>query len=230
MGTETEGFQPDGSAMGRLADLAGITAPSRWRKLPVEIEAWQFDVPPDRLPVSLGMAIAKWCGGEFKTQLLGMADPRIEIPTLEGVMSARPGWWVIKGVAGEFYPCDPDVFARTYEPADPASPASLLPVAEPAAERDPSLPDGEYARVEIMGHDEHTGWVTESTRAGQPVMVIRGWDGLVIAEVPGHALYRFLPLPTPLRRPEPRAAIAAAYADAAEDFGESGYDDEGRWP
>ena len=30
----------------------------------------------------------------------------------------------------------------------------------------PPMPDGEYARVEILGHDSHTGWVTESTRQG----------------------------------------------------------------
>lgn len=38
--------------------------------------------------------------------------------TLEGVMEARPGDWIIKGVAGEFYPCKPDIFAQTYEPAE----------------------------------------------------------------------------------------------------------------
>jgi hypothetical protein len=79
--------------------------------------------------------------------------------------------------------------------------------AGPAAEPEPPLPDGEYARVEILGHDSHTGWVTESTRAGQPVMVVRNWDGLVVAEVPGHSLYRFVPLATPLKRPEPQTAL-----------------------
>lgn len=39
----------------------------------------------------------------------------IAIRTLEGVMAARPGWWIIRGVKGEFYPCAPDVFAQTYE-------------------------------------------------------------------------------------------------------------------
>lgn len=34
------------------------------------------------------------------------------------------GHYVIKGVAGEFYPCDPDVFAATYEPADQTPAAS----------------------------------------------------------------------------------------------------------
>ena len=40
----------------------------------------------------------------------------IEIPTLEGNMSALPGDWIIKGVKGEFYPCKPDIFDATYEP------------------------------------------------------------------------------------------------------------------
>lgn len=43
------------------------------------------------------------------------ADGIIEIPTLEGVMIASKGDWVIKGVNGEFYPCKPDIFDKTYE-------------------------------------------------------------------------------------------------------------------
>lgn len=38
-----------------------------------------------------------------------------KILTLEGTMEASPGDWIIKGVAGEFYPCRPDIFAATYE-------------------------------------------------------------------------------------------------------------------
>ena len=37
------------------------------------------------------------------------------IATLEGVMQAKPGDWIIKGVQGEFYPCKPDIFDATYE-------------------------------------------------------------------------------------------------------------------
>lgn len=37
------------------------------------------------------------------------------IATLEGVMRANPGDWVIRGVKGEIYPCKPDIFAATYE-------------------------------------------------------------------------------------------------------------------
>jgi hypothetical protein len=39
------------------------------------------------------------------------------IHTLEGKMYTSPGDWVIKGVKGEFYPCKPDIFEATYEPA-----------------------------------------------------------------------------------------------------------------
>ena len=42
----------------------------------------------------------------------------IFIPTLEGVMRASVGDWIIKGVNGEFYPCKPDIFEKTYEPAE----------------------------------------------------------------------------------------------------------------
>lgn len=41
----------------------------------------------------------------------------ISIETTEGVMRGNPGDWVIRGVNGEYYPCKPDVFEKTHEPA-----------------------------------------------------------------------------------------------------------------
>lgn len=41
----------------------------------------------------------------------------IEIRTLEGTMRADVGDWIITGVKGERYPCKPDIFEATYEPA-----------------------------------------------------------------------------------------------------------------
>ena len=38
------------------------------------------------------------------------------IPTLEGLMIATEGDFIIKGIKGEFYPCKPDIFEATYEP------------------------------------------------------------------------------------------------------------------
>jgi len=42
-------------------------------------------------------------------------DVTISIETLEGIMIANPGDWIIIGVKGEMYPCKPDVFEETYE-------------------------------------------------------------------------------------------------------------------
>lgn len=41
----------------------------------------------------------------------------LQIHTLEGKMLANVGDWIIRGVKGEHYPCKPDIFAATYEPA-----------------------------------------------------------------------------------------------------------------
>lgn len=42
-------------------------------------------------------------------------DGQLKIETLEGVMLANIGDYIIKGVSGEFYPCKPDIFEKTYE-------------------------------------------------------------------------------------------------------------------
>ena len=38
-----------------------------------------------------------------------------EVNVIEGVMTAQPGDWIIRGVKQELYPCKPDIFAATYE-------------------------------------------------------------------------------------------------------------------
>lgn len=74
-----------------------------YRKKPVVIEA--------KLVTSENIElVAYWCDGQRLAK-----KPRIEIDTLEGVMTAHIGDYVIKGVAGEFYPCKPEIFAQTYE-------------------------------------------------------------------------------------------------------------------
>lgn len=44
-------------------------------------------------------------------------DVELDIPTLEGTMHASVGDYIITGVRGEQYPCKPDIFTETYEPA-----------------------------------------------------------------------------------------------------------------
>lgn len=39
------------------------------------------------------------------------------VKTLEGLHEASPGDWIIKGVKNELYPCKPEIFAMTYDPA-----------------------------------------------------------------------------------------------------------------
>jgi hypothetical protein len=75
----------------------------KFRKKPVVIEARQ------------------WTGANA-VDLLGWIKPEarqegttLTIPTLEGDHEASLGDWIICGVAGEFYPCKPDIFDQTYE-------------------------------------------------------------------------------------------------------------------
>ena len=84
----------------------------KFRKKPVEIEAVQY--------VSGGQNVVEsWLIGYDKRELFGVEGDDILIHTLEGVMRANPGDWIIRGVKGEFYPCKPDIFAATYDPSDP---------------------------------------------------------------------------------------------------------------
>lgn len=84
----------------------------KFRKKPVVIEAWKWDGTEAgaRKLCQLSPSIF-YCEGPGDLQ-------EIEIQTLEGNMTASAGDWIIKGVKGEFYPCKPDIFAATYEPAE----------------------------------------------------------------------------------------------------------------
>ena len=45
-------------------------------------------------------------------------ESELLIPTLEGNHIASPGDFIVRGVDGECYPCKPDIFKETYDPAD----------------------------------------------------------------------------------------------------------------
>ena len=82
----------------------------KFRKKPVVIEARQ-------LTVFNLEELEAWCKGSIKGTRLPAKERIIHIETLEGEMTANIGDWIIKGVKGEFYPCKPDIFELTYEPA-----------------------------------------------------------------------------------------------------------------
>jgi len=52
---------------------------------------------------------------EFGVQGFNAGICNMVIKTLEGEMTALSGDWIIKGIQGEYYPCKPDIFEKTYE-------------------------------------------------------------------------------------------------------------------
>lgn len=88
----------------------------KYRKKPVVIEAMQF-LGVKVSDIDYAVEFDDWIAknqGERKCRYVG---DKISIPTLEGVMTADVGDWIIKGVQGELYPCKPDIFEATYEAA-----------------------------------------------------------------------------------------------------------------
>jgi hypothetical protein len=85
----------------------------RFRKKPVVIDAirWTGDNY-----VALNKFVEEGQPVALPLRKLRQGDDRsILISTLEGEHRANVGDWIIKGIAGEFYPCKPDIFAATYE-------------------------------------------------------------------------------------------------------------------
>lgn len=60
-----------------------------------------------RHPNIYGQTKCKYCGNSMHNH--GWVE------TLEGGHIVCPGDWVITGIAGEHYPCKPNIFAATYE-------------------------------------------------------------------------------------------------------------------
>ncbi len=86
----------------------------KFRKKPVVIEAMQFSAtnPNEEYHVFCKFVnMGKLSDGQ--PEITGVME--LSIPTLEGVMQARDGDWIIKGVQDELYPCKPDIFEETYE-------------------------------------------------------------------------------------------------------------------
>lgn len=78
----------------------------KFRKKPVVIEAvlWTGENQSE---------ILEFCHRCYFTTHGKVKD--LYVVTLEGDMHSSVGDYIIKGVAGEFYPCKPDIFAATYE-------------------------------------------------------------------------------------------------------------------
>lgn len=83
---------------------------AKYRKKPLVIEAIQFGADGS---VGSFEKCREFAGDAFYYDY--QASPTTRIKTLEGEIGCPAGWWIIKGVQGEFYPCKPDIFEQTYE-------------------------------------------------------------------------------------------------------------------
>ena len=105
----------------------------KFRKKPVVIEAVQFtrEMAEGSVPLPIGVAMGRRSLGpdgrfpEYANDGVYLTNYSTQhrhfIVTLEGPMDVQIGDWIITGVKGERYPCKPDIFAATYEPADTSS-------------------------------------------------------------------------------------------------------------
>jgi len=89
---------------------------SKWKKKPVVIEAflWTGGIEQTEDP--------QWIIDAMENGTVGFVDSgtpniKLTIKTLEGVMEANQGDYIIQGVKGELYPCKPDIFEMTYDKA-----------------------------------------------------------------------------------------------------------------
>jgi len=86
----------------------------KFRKKPVVVEATQW--------FKMGDHPAVYQRDLMSTKPISPGVVYVEkkyfIKTLEGEHIVTPGDWIITGVKGEHYPCKPDIFEMTYEPAE----------------------------------------------------------------------------------------------------------------
>ena len=85
----------------------------KYRKKPVEIEAIQLHM------FNIDSLIEQMRRDGYEVESFSQPPMRaisgLKIKTLEGTMQANFGDWIIKGVQGEYYPCKPDIFEKTYD-------------------------------------------------------------------------------------------------------------------
>jgi hypothetical protein len=87
----------------------------KFRKKPVVVEAEQYNGQTIE-GVCTHVACKNMTRYKSEEDFVGFIVPHIH--TLEGTMEVWMRDWVITGVMGEKYPCKPDVFEATYEPAE----------------------------------------------------------------------------------------------------------------
>ncbi|QWU14254.1 hypothetical protein SAMN04487895_101546 [Paenibacillus sophorae] len=91
----------------------------KFKKKPVVIEAFRMGIESSpewfQDKVNENEIVVYYAQGGSSYDSFKLTKAHCEIKTLEGVMRGDYGDYIIKGVAGEVYPCKPDIFEFTYE-------------------------------------------------------------------------------------------------------------------
>ena len=89
---------------------------SKYKKKPIVIEAVQWNGKNlDEVKSFVEDSLEYWYNDTAWEVGKGPVTIGIKIKTLEGDHIASIGDYIIKGANGEFYPCKPDIFEKTYE-------------------------------------------------------------------------------------------------------------------
>lgn len=89
----------------------------KFRKKPVEVEA--VEIATILRIVNLGAVrtlLPFWVERALQDSRIIPTSGGLSVQTLEGTMRGKPTDWLIKGVKGELYPCDHEIFKETYDP------------------------------------------------------------------------------------------------------------------
>lgn len=95
--------------------------PTKFRKKPVVIEAMRWIGTAIEASPVIDWVLSQGGTARYHDEETAWggdvvhSEEHIAINTLEGTVKASAGDWIIRGVAGEFYPCKPDIFGQTYE-------------------------------------------------------------------------------------------------------------------
>jgi hypothetical protein len=97
-----------------MKEIIGVKS---YMKIPVTIQAIQWtgmNLKEIIAFTGLHPSAEKWTWDQYEEVV---ENDGLKIFTLEGPLHATIGDWIIRGIKGEFYPCKPDIFEATYEPA-----------------------------------------------------------------------------------------------------------------
>lgn len=92
----------------------------KYRKKQIVVEAFQIT----EARIHCNQDWPSWANEAWNTDpgpgsiyLADLPDRTLVCGTLEGDLAINPDDWIIRGIEGELYPCKPDIFTQTYEPA-----------------------------------------------------------------------------------------------------------------